>query len=163
MPITAENKARYPADWKRRSHFVRHFRAQERCESCGVHNHAVGWREGGEFFGLPDHPAGIGRHYLEDRMLTYSEARDVAKAYMEAMERNHWSCESERLIVIVLTCAHVHNPDPAAANLLNLAALCQRCHNILDAPMRAENRRRTLALKSPNGDLFDVQLRAHCG
>ena len=29
---------------------------------------------------------------------------------------------------VILTCAHVYNKDPMAASLLNLAALCQRCH-----------------------------------
>jgi hypothetical protein len=37
---------------------------------------------------------------------------------------------------VVLTCAHVHDHRPEAASLLNLAALCQRCHNRHDAKMR---------------------------
>ena len=37
---------------------------------------------------------------------------------------------------VVLTAAHVHDHRPEAASLLNLAALCQRCHNRHDAPMR---------------------------
>jgi hypothetical protein len=37
---------------------------------------------------------------------------------------------------VVLTCAHVHDHRPEAASLLNLAALCQRCHNRHDAPLR---------------------------
>ena len=37
---------------------------------------------------------------------------------------------------VVLTTAHVHDHRPEAASLLNLAALCQRCHNRHDAPMR---------------------------
>ena len=45
-----------------------------------------------------------------------------------------------RELEIVLTCAHVHDHRPEAASLLNLAALCQRCHNRLDAKMRAEQR-----------------------
>ena len=36
MPIRPENRARYPKDWKLRSHFVRHYRAKNRCEWCGV-------------------------------------------------------------------------------------------------------------------------------
>jgi hypothetical protein len=42
---------------------------------------------------------------------------------------------------VVLTCAHVYDHRPEAASLLNLAALCQRCHNRHDAPMRAANRK----------------------
>ncbi len=40
---------------------------------------------------------------------------------------------------VVLTTAHVFDMRPEAASLLNLAALCQRCHNLLDAPMRRAN------------------------
>lgn len=37
---------------------------------------------------------------------------------------------------VVLTCAHVYNHAPERAELLNLAALCQRCHNRHDAAGR---------------------------
>ena len=43
---------------------------------------------------------------------------------------------------VVLTTAHVYDHRPESANLLNLAALCQRCHNRHDAEMRSKNRRR---------------------
>lgn len=43
---------------------------------------------------------------------------------------------------VVLTAAHVHDHRPEAASLLNLAALCQRCHNRHDQKMRQENRRK---------------------
>lgn len=39
---------------------------------------------------------------------------------------------------VVLTCAHVHDLRPEAAQLLNLASLCQRCHNRHDAKERAK-------------------------
>lgn len=39
---------------------------------------------------------------------------------------------------VVLTCAHVFDHRPEASSLLNLAALCQRCHNRHDASMRSE-------------------------
>ena len=38
--------------------------------------------------------------------------------------------------MVVLTTAHVHDHRPEAASLLNLAALCQRCHNRHDATLR---------------------------
>ena len=47
---------------------------------------------------------------------------------------------------VVLTIAHVWDKAPENASLLNLAALCQRCHNRWDAADRARNRmRRQLA------------------
>lgn len=42
---------------------------------------------------------------------------------------------------VVLTTAHIYDERPESASLLNLAALCQRCHNRLDAPRRARRRR----------------------
>lgn len=42
---------------------------------------------------------------------------------------------------VVLTAAHIFDHRPEAASLLNLAALCQRCHNRHDAKMRAIGRR----------------------
>lgn len=40
---------------------------------------------------------------------------------------------------VVLTTAHVFDHRPEAASLMNLAALCQRCHNRHDAKMRRAN------------------------
>ena len=39
---------------------------------------------------------------------------------------------------VILTCAHVFDKRPEAASLLNLAGLCQRCHNRHDAAERAQ-------------------------
>jgi hypothetical protein len=39
---------------------------------------------------------------------------------------------------VVLTAAHVGDRRPEAASLLNLAALCQRCHLRHDAPHRTQ-------------------------
>ena len=43
--------------------------------------------------------------------------------------------------VVVLTAAHVYDKRPEACGLLNLAALCQRCHLRHDAKDRARGRR----------------------
>jgi hypothetical protein len=40
---------------------------------------------------------------------------------------------------VVLTTAHVFDHRPEASNFLNLAALCQKCHNGHDAEMRRKN------------------------
>lgn len=97
MPIRPENRARYPADWKLRSRFVRFYLARNRCEWCGVENYQP-------------HP------------ITGSR--------------------------VVLTVAHVHDDRPEAASLLNLAALCQRCHNRHDARDRLRRRREREETKS---------------
>lgn len=90
MPIRRDMAGRYPADWARRSRFVREYRAQNRCEWCGAAN------------GQP-HPVTGSR--------------------------------------VVLTVAHVWDKRPEAANLLNLAALCQRCHLRWDRWQHRETRR----------------------
>ncbi len=104
MPILAENRARYPRDWKLRSRFVRFYRAKGRCEWCGVENGKV-------------HP------------VTGS--------------------------VVVLTVAHVFDERPEAAGLLNLAALCQRCHNRHDAAGRSARRRARIEERSGQRLLFN--------
>lgn len=60
-----------------------------------------------------------------------------------------------RIAHIVLTIAHIHDPDPANCADENLQALCQRCHNKLDAPMRAANAATTRRSRKADGDLFD--------
>jgi len=45
---------------------------------------------------------------------------------------------------VVLTTAHVYDDRPEASGLLNLAALCQRCHNRHDNASRRQNRRERL-------------------
>ena len=57
-----------------------------------------------------------------------------------------------RVILVVLTVAHL-NHDPSDCRDENLEALCQRCHNRLDAATRRAGivaRRR-----AGNGDLFN--------
>ena len=44
---------------------------------------------------------------------------------------------------VVLTAAHIFDHRPEAAGLLNLAGLCQLCHNRHDRKMRTANARRT--------------------
>lgn len=48
---------------------------------------------------------------------------------------------------VVLTTAHIHDHRPEAASLLNLAALCQRCHLTHDAKLHARNSAETRRLR----------------
>ena len=41
---------------------------------------------------------------------------------------------------VILTTAHIHDGIERPHQLLNLAALCQKCHNGYDATMRARGR-----------------------
>ena len=54
---------------------------------------------------------------------------------------------------VVLTTAHVYDHRPENASFLNLAALCQKCHNGHDAEMRRRNRRERLRRESGQAEL----------
>ena len=142
MPIKPENRKRYPANWKQiRAEILK--RAGNRCERCGVRQYGVGhWeKDGFEYV--------RGNAYWDQFLYTesHAEAREAAD------ELNDWGDERPRVIVIVLTIAHLdHTPencDPA-----NLQALCQRCHLRHDAKLHATNSAKTRRLKKGNLELF---------
>lgn len=72
----------------------------------------------------------------------------------DPMVADEWSGSGRKPARVVLTIAHVSDPDPANCDPGNLQALCQRCHNTLDAPMRAVNARLSRRAKNAAGDLF---------
>lgn len=115
MPIRPENKALYPPNWKEIRAAILD-RAGHKCEWCGAPNHAYGVR-------------------LPDGTFDETAGRSIHGDIME------YNDDGLKVIRIVLTIAHIHDPDPANCDASNLAALCQRCHNKHDAPMRAQNRR----------------------
>lgn len=55
---------------------------------------------------------------------------------------------------VILTTAHVFDDRPEASGLLNLAALCQKCHNGHDMKARAEGRRQRAELASGQVRMF---------
>jgi len=117
MPIDYK---RYPANWKTEIRPRILERDGHRCYFCKVENHASGWRDSDSVF-----------HKIPPEGITLIGGRVEGKY---------------KPIQIVLTIAHLHDSDPMNVDDDNLAALCQRCHNRLDAPMRrrraAETRRR---------------------
>lgn len=103
----------YPGDWLAvRARILA--RAGNRCEWCGAPNGAQILR------------AEWGRYCLP--------ALDG-----QWRDRHGQPCEppaEDKLLPpgrVVLTIAHIHNPDPADCRPENLAALCQRCHLRHDA------------------------------
>lgn len=113
MPIKAENRAKYPADWKAIRASVLE-RAENMCELCFVPNGSLAWRD---------------RH---------GEAFPYTQSAKEA---------GFKAIRIVLTIAHI-NQDPTDNRPVNLRALCQRCHNLIDLPYRTLNAAATRASKA---------------
>lgn len=112
--------SKYPKDWKKiRARILA--RADNRCEQCGVKNGHL--RVGEEVIS----PIGTG-------------AFDAGENYAAGL--------GPKPRLIVLTIGHIDNPDPMDCRDENLAALCQRCHNRLDMPMRQSNARKTRAKKA---------------
>lgn len=129
MPIRAENRGRYPADWSEISRRVRE-RAGHRCEFCGVRDGAVGWRDArGTWHELDALQLAMCQWPRPPFLVTlYSHPRRVI-----------------RVIEIILTVAHLdHTPEHCEDD--NLKAWCQRCHLNYDRAYhlvaRRENRER---------------------
>lgn len=118
------DRSKYPPNWEEIAREVKD-RAGWKCEECGRPCRKPGqtWRE---FVATlsPD------RDWLWYRE-TYE---DVGGEVVEKPGR------------FVLTTAHI-DPDPMNCNPANLKALCPKCHNALDAPMRSRNRKATLKRK----------------
>ena len=127
MPIRPENKARYPKDWKKISAAVRE-RAGNKCEGCGAPNGEVVYRDR------------TGWHIVGyDRKGDYE---DVGNGF------------AAKCVEIVLTTAHLnHTPEDCASS--NLKALCQKCHNAYDAPVRAAGIKARRKALCAAGDLFN--------
>lgn len=113
MPIRPENRARYPKDWKQISERIRFVRAAGRCEcegECGT-DHAT------------ENDA-YGFHIFDDH-----------QTYDERCAAHHSELHFETGSKVVLTVAHLdHQPENNEEK--NIKAMCQRCHNKYDAPMR---------------------------
>jgi hypothetical protein len=114
MPIRAERRALYPKNWPEISARVRQC-AGQKCEFCGVNNHAWGYRcDEGRF-------------------------HEIARESVECnYGRPPFWLGANRVIQIVLTVAHLDH-DETNCDLSNLRALCQRCHLRYDAKHHAKN------------------------
>lgn len=134
MPIKPENRALYPADWQAIRERILE-RDGRRCQFCGVEHRAIGWRD--------------------DKGAFHVVALDGNRQRLA--EEQFTRGDLVRLILIVLTIAHLHDMDPRNCADDNLAALCQRCHNRHDLAYRQANARRTRAAKSGTPDLFPVE------
>jgi hypothetical protein len=138
MPWKKENLHRYPANWREIRARVQQL-AGDKCENCGVPNHAWGWREAGKF-----HRIGKNR---------------AIEALRDSTERRGWIkppflLGGHKIIEIVCTTAHLdHTPencDPA-----NLRFWCQKCHLDYDAKHHAQNAYQTRRKGRAVADLFE--------
>jgi len=115
MPIKPENKSKYPEDWDDISYRIRTVRAKNRCEVCGVWNHAI-------------------IHRLKDGSFRYASADELDLIYARKKYKHSSLSESIKyhgFVRVILTTAHLdHNPENCADD--NLKAMCQKCHNSYD-------------------------------
>lgn len=128
MPISPENKKRYPPNWPeiRRSILIR---ARWLCEFCSVADHA--WIVRGE-----------GDTY---RVITYEDEAGHPEDPMRLEVAT--CCDGEKAVRVVLTIAHLdHQPENCDPE--NLRALCPRCHNCYDQAHRQSNAQRTRRKKA---------------
>jgi hypothetical protein len=109
-PIKAENKTRYPNNWKQiRAQILA--RAGNRCEFCGVENKAWGYRtRQGSFCEL-----------WKGRLVSLGCQRPPFVLLSGVPPY------CARVVEIVLTIAHL-DQRPENCEPGNLRALCQRCH-----------------------------------
>lgn len=144
MPIRPENKHRYPTDWPEISARVRED-AGQCCEWCKAPNgtmirRAVTSVDGLAVYRMDDDPDMVDGVSADDGQVVPGTCWD----------EQDWG----KPVRVVLTVAHMdHRPENCARE--NLKALCQRCHNRYDAPMRrrgiAERKRAAKAVT----DLFE--------
>ena len=119
MPI---KKELYPANWPEISTATRD-RAGNKCESCGVPNHALGVR---------------------DRFGAWHDLSEFLDP--ETINQYLFYTWPVKLIKIILTVAHL-NQNPADNRPENLKCLCQRCHLNHDRPWNVTKIRETWARK----------------
>ena len=133
MPIRAENRDRYPKDWKAISKRIREDRAQGRCECTGE--------------------CGLTHFMLEDgAQVDLPQSLSVWSGPFRCTATNgqpHPVTKSP----VILTVAHKdHRPENC--DEANIAAWCQRCHNRYDAPMRRAGIQERARAKKAADDLF---------
>lgn len=135
MPIHAEDRGRYPKDWKAISRAIRE-REGNRCKFCKAPNHAVVIRGNDETYMLDD-----GRVFSAQTGEQLGYGKDYAGV---------------RAVRIVLTVAHL-NQRPEDNRPDNLAALCQRCHLRHDRVQHVQSRARRRRQRFAARDLFEAK------
>ena len=140
MPIRESQRPLYPQDWDAISQRIRE-RAGDKCETCGVPNHALVARGCG---------SDEGTYMLEDGSV-FDEDTGEARGMARGSEYN-----ADRFPRIVLTVAHL-NHDPTDNRDENLRCWCQLHHLRHDAKHHAETARETRRGRKAAGNLPGVQ------
>lgn len=137
VPILARHRGLYPFDWRELSASIRFRRAGGRCERCG-------------------RPHGREVIHLGDGLWWDEDARawrcGAGKRHRGLRPPHSTILPMRRTRVFLATCHLDHDPTNNTAG--NLAALCQRCHLLHDAPEHRRRRAVTVLARRACGDLF---------
>lgn len=136
MPIKAENKARYPSNWKEIRLKILE-RAEDRCEFCKAPNRTRIARGGGEDVGT----------YMTDDCEVYC---DETGEYLGQRRASNY--DMHRMTDIVLTIAHLDH-EPENCDPENLKALCQKCHLNYD---KEHHKRNAAITRHNNKNITDM-------
>lgn len=136
MPIRPENKMRYPKDWQTISRRIRE-RDGQKCKWCGAPNGTIIYRGAGLWAGS----------YMLETGDCFNDRTGERIGMARGSEYDGY------MVRVVLTVAHLdHCPENCAEE--NLAALCQKCHNTYDMPMRRRGIRERAHKARAIGDLL---------
>jgi 5-methylcytosine-specific restriction endonuclease McrA len=128
---------RYPSNWKEIRAAILE-RAGHRCERCGIENYMYRFRWNDQ-----DGPGETWHRHMAAAPGLWAGWDDVVDG--ELVNERFYDRRPAR---VVLTIAHISDPDPMSCDPANLQALCQACHNQLDAPMRAKHAAETRRRKA---------------
>lgn len=130
----------YPPNWKTEIRPAIMARAEGKCEWCKVPNLAfvVRGKWGDDDVWQDD----------EGSIHSAKDGEHLGDNYVGDLDGK------TRYTRIVLTIAHIHNPDKMDCRPENLAALCQKCHLGHDLKHHMENARNTRNKKKGLTDLF---------
>lgn len=151
MPINYND---YPPNWKTEIRPRILERDGHCCKFCGVPNYAIIRIHPFKVNGMPladivDKPPFDYTKAImgQDSLLRISDKE--ASRFSLKLFKDGLDCKigGFKYIQIILTIAHLNDPNPMNCEDSNLAALCQKCHNKHDAPMRRVNAKATLETK----------------
>ena len=108
---------------------------------------------------MPIRPENRARYPKDWKLRSYFVRFIRAKGQCEWCGAKHGEPHPITKSKVVLTTAHVFDHRPEASSLLNLAALCQKCHNGHDAKHRQRNRKERLERESGQMSLFPDELK----
>ena len=150
MPITPETRWLYPIDWPELSRLIRFGRAKGICERCGrPHGRDVVHLGDGRWWDADRGHWRDGRG-RQVRGLPPPNALEALQPCLDGLG----PVAGLPVTRVVLASCHLEH-DPSRNRLRDLAALCQRCHMLHDAPEHRRTRWRNAYRSRAAGDLFE--------